>query len=201
MNGIPILNLRHLCHLLDRFTNPHISSSKDDASNAAANENSATVTSKNSTVTAATTSTKPEEMVAASVDNGYTSFKTIDGELSSTSNDIVVGNCSNDGNDKDGIDSSGDIRDAVEESVERNSLKLTEEEILYSRYTDTMENLYHRAGDDPLLLDCTNYVHFELDKDKVVVFKISSAYTKNSEILKQYSITASRSDNLPEQSY
>ena len=194
MNGIPILNLRHLCHLLDRFTNPHISSSKDDASNAAAIENGATVTSKNSTVTAATTSTKPEEMVAASVDNGYTSFKTIDGELSSTSNDIVD-------NDKDGIDSSGDIRDSVEESVERNSLKLTEEEILYSRYTDTMENLYHRAGDDPLRLDCTNCVHFELDKDKVVVFKISSAYTKNSEILKQYSITASRSDNLPEQSY
>ena len=198
MNGIPILNLRHLCHLLDRFTNPHISSSsKDDASTAIAIENGTTAARMvKSTEATPPKTTKSEEMVAG--DNGYTSFKAIDGELSS-SNDIVD-DCSNDGNNKDGSDCS-DMRDAVEESVERNSLKLTEEEILYSQYTDTMENLYHRAGDDPLLLDCTNFVHFELDKDKVVVFKISSAYTKNSEILKQYSITASRSDNLPEQRY
>ena len=126
--------------------------------------------------------------VATTVDNGYTSFQAIDRKLSSSDNIV------------DGGGDCSDICDA-EDAVEKNSLLLTEEEILYSQYTDTMENLYHRAGDDPLLLDCTNFLHFELDKDKVVVFNISSAYTKNSEILKQYSITAPRSDNLPEQSY
>ena len=71
----------------------------------------------------------------------------------------------------------------------------------YSEFTSESESFYYDAGDDPLLLDCTNFVHFELDKDKVVVFHIASAYSKNSEILSQYAISSPRSDDLPKQQY
>ena len=78
---------------------------------------------------------------------------------------------------------------------------LSESERIFSEFTTETENFYYGAGDDPLLLDCTNYIHFELDKDKVVVFNISRAYKKNLEILSQYAISTPRSDDMPKQTY
>ena len=187
VNGVPILNLRHLCHLLDRFTAPHIASQEKQKGTLALTPAIDRIDSQDSVGTVGAVKATTEN---DSESNVYTSFDHIDRSLSVE--------------DTAGSDTDGDVCDvgcSEDDVVQKKSIPLSEEEILFSQYTDTMENLYHRAGDDPLLLDCTNFVHFELDKDKVVVFDISSAYTKNNEILKQYSITAPRSDNLPKQSY
>ena len=94
-----------------------------------------------------------------------------------------------------------DCRNSKTKEIEMQNPDLNIEDRLYSNFTTETRNLYYGAGDDPLLLDCTNFIHFELDKDKVVVFDIASAFTKNLEILKQYAISMPRSDNLPNQEY
>lgn len=202
MNGIPILNLRHLCHVLDKFTVPHVK--EDTPTTDTATEGSELHTKKEGVscgnsdiatndqssivamgVSSAVTLTEREE-------DSYTSFNMkessdFEGESS--------------GGDGDGGGSTGTPSNRLANDTTSELDNLSPEDLLYSEFTDQMDNLYHGAGDDPLLLDCTNFIHFELDKDKVVVFDIASAYVKNTEILQQYAITLPRSPNLPEQKY
>ena len=187
VNGIPILNLRHLCHVLDKFTLPHTSAilqtdptidvSNTEKTPGGSAGNTTTTDDRNdlSLPVCSTVETFDREK-----DETYTSFKTIDGGESAL---------------------ISRERETNDETSLNEKEELSEEDLLYSQYHDGMDNLYFGVGDDPLLLDCTNFIHFELDKDKVAVFNIATAYTQNSEILRQYAITSSRSDNLPEQKY
>lgn len=51
--------------------------------------------------------------------------------------------------------------------------------------------------EDPTLLNREDFVHFELDKDKIIVLHIPTAYKAAPEILQQYAIGQPRSDDLP----
>ena len=51
--------------------------------------------------------------------------------------------------------------------------------------------------EDPTLLNREDFVHFELDKDKIIVLHIPTAYNAAPEILQQYAIGQPRSDDLP----
>jgi len=180
VNGVPILNLRHLCHLLDRFTAPYIPTKQANGEIPVERNGeitNGTLESKGEIITPDDVTMDPVTDQSPTSGNEYVSFNVIGTkEVENVPNKCAaMENC--------------------------DDLELTEEELLYSQYTNSMDNLYHRAGDDPLLLDCTNFIHFELDKDKIAVFNIATAYTKNNEILKQYAITTPRSDNLPEQKY
>lgn len=50
--------------------------------------------------------------------------------------------------------------------------------------------------EDPTLLSRGDYLHFELDKDKIIVLHILTACKHSPDILKQYAIGQSRSDDL-----
>jgi hypothetical protein len=50
--------------------------------------------------------------------------------------------------------------------------------------------------DDPTLLSRNDYLHFELDKDKIIVLPVLTACKHSTEILKQYSIGQPRSEDL-----
>ena len=53
------------------------------------------------------------------------------------------------------------------------------------------------VDEDPTLLNRKDYVHFELDKDKIIVLHILTAYKSAPDILQQYAIGQPRSDDLP----
>lgn len=191
INGIPILNLKHLCHLLDKLTLPHTEKNAEDKVHqpidGMVGNTSSTVDDDlelSGSKTPVDSSDGPALgclSLAERENESYTS-------LSSLTETVVEG-------DRDS--SSLEVQHARNmPSIFNNS-----EDRLYSQFTNQTENLYYGAGDDPLLLDCTNFIHFELDKDKVIVFNIASAYTKSQEILKNYAISSPRSPELPLQTY
>ncbi|XP_057313371.1 uncharacterized protein LOC130654772 [Hydractinia symbiolongicarpus] len=186
VNGIPVLNLKHLCHILDKLTLPHSGKSETAATanliNSGASDRLDNIepalrrseNGRDSPESTATVSLTDRER------ESYTSFDKLSG----------------------GVEIGDDLDRTVESAeVEKRLHKLQQEDRLYSEFTSETQNLYYGAGDDPLLLDCTNFIHFELDKDKVIVFDIASAHTKNLEILRQYAISLPRSENLPCQQY
>ena len=193
VNGIPILNLKHLCHVLDKLTVPHMSKK-----NGSANTSEILAMDVGEKLTI-----QPAEVADDSNSIGRNS-PNLD-----CSNGVTVSQ-----REKDSYTNFDAMKEETAEERERNADNINETEerkkqqhaliendILYSEFTTKTQNLYYGAGDDPLLLDCTNFIHFELDKDKVVVFDIASAYIKNPEILSQYAISSSRADSLPKQQY
>lgn len=185
MNGIPILNLKHLCHVLDKLTTPHVS--KNDFRKETGNK----VDCMGSVMSREGGNMEPMRVedegraelaknTQANEEDSYTSF------------DIIS-------------ESDADSKRERPESIERPENIEDEHDkkefCEFAEYTIDTGSLYHSVSDDPLLLDCHNFIHFELDKEKVIVFNISEAYTKSKDILKQYAITLPRSENLPEQPY
>ena len=187
INGIPILNLNHLCHLLDKLTLPHTGAIAR-----------AKVAEIDSSLGGA--SSRPDEDIELSVTKP-SDEPTESGKLECLSLTD---------REKESYTSFDALTEPVVEDRENNtdvmhSLEMShivnQEDRLYSEFTNQTQNLYYGAGDDPLLLDCTNFIHFELDKDKVIVFNIASAYTKSMEILTSYAISSPRSQDLPPQEY
>lgn len=192
INGIPILNLKHLCHLLDKLTIPHTNNNKGGADSFKMNPSSAATLTHPADVEISMAKTLNEcgessnnmECLSLSEreDESYTSFSQL--------TDTVV-----EGERENIVDMTSSL---VMQPLQCNN---NNDERVFSQFTSQTENLYYGAGDDPLLLDCTNFIHFELDKDKVIVFNIGTAYTKSLEILKSYAITSPRSQDLPAQTY
>ena len=60
-----------------------------------------------------------------------------------------------------------------------------------------LDPIYSGLEDDPTLLMRDDYVHFELDKDKIIVLHIPAACKSSPNILEQYAIAKPRSDDLP----
>lgn len=68
-----------------------------------------------------------------------------------------------------------------------------------SLFLSTTQTMDTDSGveEDPTLLNRKDFVHFELDKDKIIVLHIPTAYEAAPEILQQYAIGQPRSDDLP----
>ena len=68
---------------------------------------------------------------------------------------------------------------------------------LFEEFTRESANLYTQVKEESLLLDCENFINFELDQDKIIVLKIKEAKKKSNDILRQHAITNPRSVDLP----
>ena len=68
---------------------------------------------------------------------------------------------------------------------------------LYKEFTRDSPNLYTKLSDESLLLDCDNFVNFELDRDRIIVLNIKDAKENSNSILEQHAITNARSKDLP----
>lgn len=182
-----------MCHVLDKFTLPHVKEAGTDIDD--------TTTTCGENAEKLRFNSGPNCRGNVDTDNNGSSIVMAISSaltLSEREQDSYTSFNIKDGSDGEAEDGGSGIKRPSNDSELEN---LSPEDLLYSEFTDQMDNLYHGAGDDPLLLDCVNFIHFELDKDKVVVFDIASAYVKNNEILQQYAITLPRSSNLPEQKY
>ena len=126
VNGISVLNLIHLCHLLDQFSKPHVVEEPDD-----------------------------KEAVSSSDAKGE---ETVEGVSSDES--------------KEGV----------------------------ADFT-ALQNDQNDSFDDLVLLDCVNFLHFDLERNKAIVLEIEPALKKSGEMLKTYGISSPRSQDLPQQKY
>ena len=197
VNGIPILNLKHLCHVLDKLTIPHVSKEELLEKPGTEIENKKLM---------------PIEVSVGNIDNETVNKDVVkDTRTENKSNIKCIGQSPElSEEDKESYisfdiisESNADIKREMksEKKAECEHRENEEDYDQFSEYTVDTGSFYQIVSDDPLLLDCENFIHFELDKEKVIVLNISEAYTKSKEILKQYAITLPRSEDLPAQPY
>ena len=201
VNGIPILNLKHLCHVLDKLTTPHVTKEEPSEKTRTEMENKKLVAN---------------ELSVGNIDNKTVNKDVVkDTRIENESNINCVGQSPEPSmepseEDKESYisfdiisESNVDIKREMksEKKAECEHRENEEDYDQFSEYTIDTGSFYHIVSDNPLLLDCENFIHFELDKEKVIVLNISEAYTKSKEILKQYAITLPRSEDLPAQPY
>ena len=213
VNGIPILNLRHLCHVLDKLTIPHIPPETASLNGLQACEN----------CPGTQTVDRPSHIEPSS-GYGYDTSDIVEETEESIANRLSLGKVRNHVIEKEEMYVSFENIDEIEGTQElRNSQELrnvpdvqpisspersvpssahtcyecpkVEEE--FREFTRETQSFYTDMSNDVLLLDCENYIHFELDKDKVVVLKIADAYRKSDELQQQYAISHARSEDLP----
>lgn len=72
------------------------------------------------------------------------------------------------------------------------------DDVLYSEFTRKSSNLYAvEMEEESPLLDCDNFINFELDQNKTIVLNIKDAKDNSKSILQQHAITHPRSIDLP----
>eukprot|EP00112_Aurelia_sp_Birch-Aquarium-sp1_P012613 Seg2652.1 transcript_id=Seg2652.1/GoldUCD/mRNA.D3Y31 product="Protease Do-like 10 mitochondrial" protein_id=Seg2652.1/GoldUCD/D3Y31 len=240
VNGIPVLNLRHLCYLLDQFTRPHL----NDKNTSAANIRKVAALDSN-------LGQNPELQNAASQDNEGTKDQgdpmeaqgkaeneagSVVASLSGSNKKLHVTVSSEPAVKKSRIDSKNENPSVVSQQISKHQTKsdamtcfgdienyyasepvhdqmaspgndVTNDKIysayndadieLYKEFTRDSPNLYTKLLDESLLLDCDNFVNFELDKDRIIVLNIKDAKEKSNSILEQHAITNPRSKDMP----
>ena len=201
MNGIPVLNLRHLCYLLDIFTQPHTSRNplaRDD-------HNQKSLAETGIATGAYGPSLLPDSVPLTDVGvPGPEASLTEPIDLSTEdSMSIAMGNCSMMTSFKDietghstmteaspslGTDTVIDMLESYSEADRE----------VFKQFTRESPNLYDTtAEEESLLLDCENFINFELDQSKTIVLNIKDAKEHSHSILKQHAITHPRSTDLP----
>lgn len=207
VNGIQILNLKHLASVLDQITKPF---SKNEGSTSPSVKTEITMTTENFVKDSALQ--KQNEVVVKSsapnqrqADNliplkevggmddsdsrSYAKLKTlVDVKKDSERGSSI---CDSD------TDSLSDYRSSSTECSKQDFLKHDPcSQDLFFSSTQTGEGSTG-VEEDPTLLNRDDFVHFELDKDKIIVLHIPTAYNAAPEILQQYAIGQPRSDDLP----
>ena len=208
VNGIPILNLKHLASVLDDITRPF---SKDGDSHNSAAKTEITVTT-DSCLKASPLPKQNEVTVKSSgaanprQNENIIPLKEISGidesdsrscaklkTLEDVKKDVERGSSVCDGD----FDSLSDDRSSSTDPRKQDFVKSDScaRDSFFSSTQTTEEN--SGVDQDPTLLNREDFVHFELDKDKIIVLHIPTAYMAAPEILRQYAIGQSRSDDLP----
>ncbi|XP_027036479.1 protease Do-like 10, mitochondrial isoform X2 [Pocillopora damicornis] len=207
VNGRPILNLKHLASVLDEITIPF---GKPEDSQAKGGTTARTVTSES--FVEDNISTKQGELTAKSCEvhkrqddniiplKEVTTIDDTDGRscaklktLEDVKKDWERGNnvCESD---------SHHLSHYRKTSNECRKQDFTQTDSrssdLYLSTTQTTD-MNSGVGDDPTLLNREDFVHFELDKEKIIVLHIPTAYNAAPEILQQYAIGQPRSNDLP----
>lgn len=207
VNGIPILNLKHLASVLDQITKPF--STKEDCCSPGAKSEITLITEnclddstlrkqtdlsvKNcSTSQRQTENLIPLKEVGGVDDSDTRSFAKIK-TLEDKKKDNERGGSS--GCDGD-VDS---LTDCARSSSQRSKQDFEKDSCLPESFFSSAPTNEGNSGveEDPTLLNREDFVHFELDKDKIIVLHIPSAYKTAPEILQQYAIGQPRSDDLP----
>lgn len=200
VNGIAILNLKHLASVLDLITGPVLAKSQLDNN-----------TPKNTANKDLQNKSDSDACVAQDLccsDNDKTCQQSLhereqiqinEEDCTPSTNprdDLLVGDSANttcesrpDTKERPGNDNIVPASGTV--NVSKN---ITTESVL-SHIPNLREG---NAGleEDPTLISRDDYLHFELDKDKIIVLQILSACKHSPEILKQYAIGQTRSDDL-----
>ena len=196
VNGIPVLNLKHLAVLLDEIVKPHVKNNKMEVASP----------SKDSDV-AMTTDCQDDEGSVKNASNNertqeekYTSFKVFDEEARTgkRSSSTAESRTDSSQDDRTGPVASHTVAQGNCSVSPKQVPPSTPKGYLFNpSEANPLDGVYTGLKDDPTLLNGKDYLHFELDKDKVVVLQIASAYKASDEILKQYAIGTPRSDDLP----
>lgn len=208
VNGRPILNLKHLASVLDEITIPF---GKPEDSQAKGGTTARTVTSESCVED--NSSTKQGELTAKScevhkrLDDNIIPLKEVttiddtDGRscaklktLEDVKKDWERGNnvCESDSHPLSYYrKTSNECRKQDFTQTDSRS-----SDSLYLSTTQTTD-MNSGVGDDPTLLNREDFVHFELDKEKIIVLHIPTAYNAAPEILQQYAIGQPRSNDLP----
>lgn len=203
VNGIPILNLKHLASVLDDITRPF---SKDGDSHNSAAKTEITVTTdsclkasplpKQNEVTVKSSGANPRQNeniiplkeISQGMDESDSRSCAKLKTLEDVKKDVERGSsvCDSD------VDSLSDDRSSSTDLRKQDSCA---RDSFFSSTQTAEEN--SGVDQDPTLLNREDFVHFELDKDKIIVLHIPTAYMAAPEILRQYAIGQSRSDDLP----
>lgn len=207
VNGIQILNLRHLASVLDQITKPF---SKGEGSPSPGVKTEITMTTENFVKDSAPQK-QNEVVVKSSAPNqrqadNLIPLKEVGGMDDSDSRSCAklktledVKKDSERGSsicDSD-TDSLSDYRSSSTECSKQDFVKhdsCSQDSFFSSTQTGEGSTV---VEEDPTLLNRDDFVHFELDKDKIIVLHIPTAYNAAPEILQQYAIGQPRSDDLP----
>lgn len=207
VNGIQILNLKHLASVLDQITKPF---SKNEGSTSPSVKTEITMTTENFVKDSALQK-QNEVVVKSSAPNqrqadNLIPLKEVGGMDDSDSRSCAklktledVKKDSERGSsicDSD-TDSLSDYRSSSTECSKQDFVKhdsCSQDSFFSSTQTGEGSTV---VEEDPTLLNRDDFVHFELDKDKIIVLHIPTAYNAAPEILQQYAIGQPRSDDLP----
>jgi len=206
VNGIPILNLKHLASVLDQITKPF---GKDKDSYAPGAKTEIALTTE-SCVEDSAVRKQNEITVKSSVTNQRQADNLIplkevggvDSDMRSCAKLKTLEDVKKDSERGSSIcdsdtDSLSDYRSASAECSKKDFVK-ADSYSSDSFFSSTQTNEGNSGvEEDPTLLNREDFVHFELDKDKIIVLHIPTAYKAAPEILQQYAIGQPRSDDLP----
>ena len=204
VNGIQILNLKHLASVLDQITKPF---SKNEGSTSPGVKTEITMNfvkdsalqKQNEVVVKSSAPNQrqadnliPLKEVGGMDDSdsrSYAKLKTLEDVKKDSERGSSI--CDSD------TDSLSDYRSSSTECSKQDFLKHDpcSQDSFFSS-TQTGEGITG-VEEDPTLLNRDDFVHFELDKDKIIVLHIPTAYNAAPEILQQYAIGQPRSDDLP----
>lgn len=208
VNGRPILNLKHLASVLDEITKPfsktqHFQDPGEKMERTLTSESCAKDNSLPNQAPVAEKSSGPNQrqgdniiplkQVGAIDDSDSRScakLKTLEDVKKDSERGSSV--C-----DSENV-SLSDYRNSSTEYRKQDFMKADScsSDSLFLSTTQAMDT-GSGVGDDPTLLSRDDFVHFELDKDKIIVLHIPTAYKAAPEILQQYAIGQPRSDDLP----
>ncbi|PFX23537.1 protease Do-like 10, mitochondrial [Stylophora pistillata] len=208
VNGRPILNLKHLASVLDEITKPF---SKPQDSQAKGETTVRTVTSESSVED--NSNTKQGELTVKSCEIHKRHNDNIVPLKEITTIDDTDGRSCAKLKTLEDVKKNSERGSSVCEidvhpmSLYRTTSKgcrkqdftqtdLRSSDALYLSTTQATD-MTSGVDDDPTLLNREDFVHFELDKDKIIVLHIPTAYNSAPEILQQYAIGQSRSNDLP----
>ena len=208
VNGIPILNLKHLASVLDDITRPF---SKDGDSHNSAAKTEITVTTdsclkasplpKQNEVTVKSSAANPRQNdniiplkeISQGMDESDSRSCAKLKTLEDVKKDVERGSsvCDSD------VDSLSEDRTSSTDPRKQDFVK--SDSCARDSFFSSTQTAEENSGvdQDPTLLNREDFVHFELDKDKIIVLHIPTAYMAAPEILRQYAIGQSRSDDLP----
>lgn len=208
VNGRPILNLKHLASVLDEITKPFSKSegfqdpgdnmertlTTESCAKDSSLPNQAPVTEKSSEPNQRQgDNIIPLKVVGAIYDSDSRSCAKLK-TLEDVKKDSERGSSTCDSENV----SLTHYRDASTVCRKQDFMKTDScsSDSLFLSTTQTMD-MSSGVEDDPTLLSREDFVHFELDKDKIIVLHIPTAYKAAPEILQQYAIGQPRSDDLP----
>ena len=207
VNGIPILNLKHLASVLDQITKPF---SKDGSCHSPCAKTEIALTSENCaedsalpkqtdiTVKSSGTNQRQADNLiplkeVGAVDESDSRSRAKLKTLEDVKQDSERGSsiCDSD------TDSLSDYRSSTAQCSKQEFAKADScsPDSFFSSTQTGEEN--SGVEEDPTLLNRQDFVHFELDKDKIIVLHIPTSYKAAPEILQQYAIGQPRSDDLP----
>ncbi|EDO41765.1 predicted protein [Nematostella vectensis] len=188
VNGTPVLNLKHLAKVLVEITHP-FETTGDPTVITHAGRNPSSVETRQATRTDIASGS---EGVVSNRQN-YTSFASIEDEVRDVTKSEASVMCESRTMSFEG---EGTENRATSRADHQRDIERSAPSSFGSNSKTSLNSTFSGLDEDPTLISREDYVHFELDKDKIIVLHIPSAAKHSPEILRQYAIGQPCSDDL-----